>query len=76
MNRRRRPFDRQFGSTALDIISGRETEEDDIPPLPGMESNSEPLVYKTLHNPTVSDLLDSDSEDDNELFGESVFSKK
>jgi len=73
---RRRPFDRQFGSTALDIISGRETEEEeDVPlPHPGVEANAAP-VYKTIHNPTTSIMLDSSDDDDDELFGGSVFSK-
>jgi hypothetical protein len=71
---RRQPFDRQFGTTALDIISGRETNVD--PPMSPPESaNGEP-TYKAIHNPATSILLDSSDDDDDELFGDSVFSKK
>ena len=72
---RRRPFDRQFGSTALDIISGRETNENDDSLMFPPESNAEP-TYKAINNPATSILLDSSDDDDDELFGDSVFSKK
>ena len=70
---RRKRQDRQFG-TALEIISGRETEEEDIPQYE--TALSQQPVYKTIHNPTNTVLELDDDDDDDELLSYVAFSKK
>jgi hypothetical protein len=85
MNRRRLGFtNRQFGSTALDIISGRETEQDDdgygAASPPGRQSMAYQQTNSTRAAAAVSssvnlDISDSD-DDDEDLLSGPVFSKK
>jgi predicted nuclease with TOPRIM domain len=86
MNRRRLGFtNRQFGSTALDIISGRETEQDDDGHGAGSPPGRQSMAYQQTNSTRAAaavsssvnlDISDSDDDDDEDLFSGPVFLKK